>query len=78
MNLSRRDSSFEEASLLLRHYLSSVIFIYEVINKIQNLKSIYVSGWDIYEGPNLNKTKKNTGLRPVESKYCLRKDDFSL
>ena len=48
----------KEASLLLRHYLSSVIFIYEVINKIQNLKSIYVSGWDIYEGPNLNKTKK--------------------
>ena len=48
----------KETFLLLRHYLSSVILIYEIIRKIKKLKCIYVSGWDIYDGPNLHKDKK--------------------
>ena len=48
----------KEIFLLLRNYLSSIVFVYEVISKIKNLKSVYVSGWDIYEGPNVSKIKK--------------------
>ena len=50
---------------LLRNYLSSIIFVYEVISKIKNLKSVYVSGWDIYEGPNVSKIKKKIILFQV-------------
>ena len=44
----------KEIFLLLRNYLSSIVFVYEVISKIKNLESVYVSGWDIYEGPNVS------------------------